>query len=262
MSMQVNERPNIPVEKDAAEFLFNVGYRLAQAEANPNVQTIEGNTYVFFNGKCERFRETDATPAPEPFKVYTMDGLVDWIREDVNNFFAGPMKCVVNVVSPVRVEVTTPSMGVDNKRQLLAVCEYDAPRIDYNRYMDSEDFCIMIQTCFVEDENRDIVLQVARNLVEEQSEQTADDGISQRVVTKSGIQSIDTVIFKNPAILAPLRTFTEIKQPCSPFVVRFREGKQAAIFQADGGKWKVCAVRWIGDYLKEKLFDQNVVVIA
>ena len=258
---------NVPAEdnvmaKDAIEYLVEIGRRIEKAEAEPIIKEIQGETYVFVGGQYERFDEMDPKPAPDSFRAYTLDGLITWIQEDVNHFFDNDEKCVVSVVSPARIEVTTPSKGVNNKRQLLAVCEYESPRIEFDRYMDSEDFCIMVQTCFVEDENRDIVLQVARNLVEEQSEQTADDGISQRVVTKSGIQSIDTVTFRNPAILAPLRTFTEVRQPYSPFVVRFKEGKQAAIFQADGGKWKVEAVQNIGRYLAEALVNENVVVIA
>lgn len=248
--------------KDVIEYLVEVGRKIEKAEAGPIIKEIQGETYVFYRGQYERFDEMDSKPAPDTFRAYTLDGLITWIQEDVNHFFDGDEVCVVSVVSPTKIEVTTPSKGVNNRRHLLAVCEYEAPRIDFNRYMDSEDFCIMMQTCFVEDENRDIVLQVARNLVEEQSEQTADDGISQRVVTKSGIQSIDTVTFRNPAILAPLRTYTEVRQPYSPFVVRFKEGKQAAIFQADGGKWKVEAVQNIGRYLADALVEQHVVVIA
>ena len=48
----------------------------------------------------------------------------------------------------------------------------------------------------------------------------------------------------------------------SPFVVRFKEGKRAAIFEADGGQWQVEAVRRVGAYLRERLTDCNVVVIA
>ena len=104
-----------------------------------------------------------------------------------------------------------------------------------------------LQTCFIPSDCRDVVMRVVNNMTEEQSMQVSDDGVT---------------IFKNPAYLRPMRTFTEVEQVESPFVVRFKEGKRAAIFEADGGQWQVEAVRRVGAYLRERLKDCNVVVIA
>ena len=76
------------------------------------------------------------------------------------------------------------------------------------------------------------------------------------------MQEIDSKVFKNPAPLRPLRTFPEVEQPVSPFVVRFKEGKKAALFNADGGAWKVAAVKSIGSFLRKELEGTNTVVIA
>ena len=249
-------------DKDSLKFLVEVGKEIAEARNKPEIHVIKGETYVCLNGRMERYVEKD-TPAPDVIDIYTLDGLIEWIKTDVNGFFKDPaVKCIVRVASPTAVEVLTPCGGATNSMKQLARCEYAAPKIHFDTYIDSETFGIMIQTNFVEDEYQKVVLQLARNLVEDNSEQTADDGISQRVTVKQGIQAVDSVVFKNPAYLRPLRTFTEIEQPVSPFVIRFKEGKNAAIFQADGGKWKNVAVRSIGDYLRWALSDQNVVVIA
>lgn len=249
--------------KEAMAFLWDKAYYLRSAEEQPQIHQINGETYVAYRGRLERYVAHDAKPAPDSFRAYTLNGLVDWIRHDVNGFFRDPAEvCIVSVTSPTSVKVMTPCKGMKNVSQLLAVCEYDAPRIRFDTYMDSEDFVIMLQTSFVEDLNRDVVLKIASNLNEEQSEQTADDGISQRLTIRSGVQAIDTAVFRNPAFLRPLRTFTEVVQPDSPFVIRFREGKQAAIFEADGNAWKVVAVQNIGEYLRAQLADCNVVVIA
>lgn len=256
---QMNAGENI---KEALAYLVEQGYAKHAAEGEPVIREINGETYVFFAGRVERYQKHDEKPAPSVFEAYTLDGLIEWIRRDVNGFFSGEEKCIVNVTSPTCVKVITPCKGVANAAQKLAVCTYDAPQIKFDRYMDNEDFGIMLQTSFVEDENRDLALQVVRSMVEESSEQIADDGISQRVTIKHGAQMMSTIPFKNPAYLRPLRTFTEVNQPDSPFVIRFKEGKQAAIFEADGGAWRVEAVRRIGEYLQTALADSNVVVIA
>ena len=128
--------------------------------------------------------------------------------------------------------------------------------------MDSEALFVALQTCFIPSDCRDVVMRVVNNMTEEQSMQVSDDGVSQRVMVKSGVQEVDKTIFKNPAYLRPMRTFTEVEQVESPFVVRFKEGKRAAIFETDGGQWQVEAVRRVGAYLRERLKDCNVVVIA
>jgi hypothetical protein len=58
-------------------------------------------------------------------------------------------------------------------------------------------------------------------------------------------------------MLSPYRTFRELNQPESAFIFRMRgggEGKapQCALFEADGGKWKLDAVQaiklWLADF--------------
>lgn len=254
---------NEVMSKDALEYLVDLGKEVNSKENEPQIIEIKGQTYVCLNGRLTRFTEMNALPAPSVFTAYTLDALIEWIKEDVNGFFRdSETRCIVRVTNPNLVEVLTPCTGIENRMQQLAWCSYLAPEIHFDTFMDSEDFAIMIQTNFTEDDNQRVVLQIARNLVEDKSEQTADDGISQRVTIKQGVQAVDSAVFKNPAYLRPLRTFTEVEQPCSPFIVRFKEGKQGAIFEADGGKWKTAAVQTVGRYLEEKLYGMNVVVIA
>ena len=249
--------------RDAIEYLVDLGKSLNDKQNQPQVIEVKGQTYVVLNGTITRYTEMDDVVAPDTFEAFTLSGLIEFIKEDVNGFFKNPKeRCIVRVVNPTLVEVATPCKGVANAMNKLAVCCYVPPKIRFDTFMDSEDFAIMIQTNFLEDDNQRVVLQIARNLVEDKSEATADDGISQRVTIKQGVQSVDSAVFKNPAYLRPLRTFTEVQQPCSPFVVRFKEGKRGAIFEADGGKWKTVAVQTIGAYLKQQLSGLNVVVIA
>jgi len=67
---------------------------------------------------------------------------------------------------------------------------------------------------------------------------------------------------KNPVTLTPYRTFREVAQPVSPFVLRFNEDAQAALFTGDGSVWKLEAVGLIAEYLRHNLLGYNVKVIA
>ena len=60
----------------------------------------------------------------------------------------------------------------------------------------------------------------------------------------------------NPGKLIPYRTFLEVKQPESDFIFRMREGHdgvECAIFEADGGAWKMEAMREISKCLRNYL---------
>ena len=74
---------------------------------------------------------------------------------------------------------------------------------------------------------------------------------------KTGIASKGEAIVPSPVTLKPFRTFVEVEQPLSNFVFRMKQdrydGIQCALFEADGGAWKIAAMREIKTYLKEQL---------
>lgn len=205
----------------------------------------------------------DVGVMPQTFQTFTLKGLVDWIKADVDKLFAKDKPAaLVSVFSPQKVWVYGAIEGEAKQRPALACCIYNAPNIPFDSFVDAEALAITMQATFKQDEARDAVLGVMSNLSEQQSAQTSDDGFSQRVTIKSGVQEIDSKVFKNPAPLRPMRTFPEVEQPVSPFVVRFKEGKKAALFNADGGAWEVAAVKNVGDFLRTSLAGTNTVVIA
>jgi hypothetical protein len=95
--------------------------------------------------------------------------------------------------------------------------------------------------------------------IQTESVQTStDDGVSQTVTARSGIAKLVSMEVPNPVVLRPFRTFPEIEQPASNFVLRMerRDGKlpRVALFETSDNQWKVEAVKKIGTYLR----DQNL----
>lgn len=87
----------------------------------------------------------------------------------------------------------------------------------------------------------------------------ADDGVTQTVTAKQGVAFVQEVAVPNPVTLAPYRSFPEISQVESEFVLRVRAGRSEgelptiALFEADGGRWQLEAVRRVKDYLKQRV---------
>lgn len=55
--------------------------------------------------------------------------------------------------------------------------------------------------------------------------------------------------------LQPYRTFLEVEQPASDFLLRLDKEGRPALYEADGGAWKLEAKRNIAAYLCEQLAD-------
>lgn len=253
-------QPVNPLDADAMQFLYNLGKQSKEYI----VQEIDGATYV--NTKDLTRIKPHEQPAPESFGAKTLSGLVEWLRADVDGMFDVFGTLYVSVCGVNHVRVLSPVFGQDNTRKVLAFCEVDTLDIRLNSYLDPEDFVIMMQTDFCEGENRDAVLKIAGNLRMEQDATTADDGMSQRVTVKQGIAAVGETTVRNPVMLAPHRTFHEVEQPSSPFVLRFKKEDGCppgvALFEADGGAWKIDAIVTVGEWLKRQLEGLNVVVIA
>lgn len=250
------------------EYLYRAG-RSAQKEIEDLRQPIlfedkYGEQYIWEDGSYEKveLRKPEKIVRAEPFETFSLDGLIDYIRMDPEGLFSNGKRHIVRVKSPTLVEVIAPQTGYWRERELVAYCKAVIPDITFGKYMDAEEFQVMVQTCFIGSQNRAIVLQLAGSIRKEQNMQTADDGVSQKVTINQGISTAADVIIKNPVELTPYRTFHEVDQPESPFVLRFNEEGDPALFTGDGSKWKLEAVEAIKEYLKAALEGTNVDVIA
>lgn len=250
------------------EFLFISG-RVAQEEMEALRKPVlfedkHGNQYIYCNGEYESAepRKPEKIVRADSFETFSLDGLIDYILTDPENKFKEGTRHIVRVSTPTLVQIIAPERGYWREREQVAFCQAVIPEIKFGRYMDAEEFQVMVQTCFMDSENRAMVLKLAGSVKKEQNMQTADDGVSQKVTIKSGISTAADVIVKNPVTLTPYRTFHEVEQPESPFVLRFDEDGNPALFTGDGSKWKLEAVAAIRKYLAEALKDANVDVIA
>lgn len=247
------------------EYLVNVGKEISDAKQKPIIEEIDGHKYVFFRGGYERIKtvEPNEERQPNAFEAFSLTGLVDFIKSDVDGLFKDyERRHIVRVTDVDRVEVLSPVTGYYKKRYLVAYCNAIVPHISFDRYMEVEDFQIMLQAKFKPTENRATVLLVSGSLRNEQNVQIGDDGVSQRVTINKGVATVGDVTIKNPVELTPMRTFHEVEQPSSPFVLRFNNEAEAALFEGDGGAWKIKAVENIKNWLRKELAGYNVEVIA
>ena len=203
------------------------------------------------------------TPVPIADKLYlhTLTGLVDYIKSNTDTMAE---KMVVEVQSPTKVYLYS---QLNSKRNREYLIEVDAmlPDFRFDEYLDHEHFCVGVQSKFIDSDDRKNVLKFAGTVENGTVAQYSDDGISQKATIKTGIASKAAAIVPNPVTLKPYRTFLEVDQPASDFIFRMKEYSGSigcALFEADGGAWKIEAMQNIKMYLQKELegLDQFTVI--
>lgn len=200
-------------------------------------------------------------PRAAKIEVHSLSGIVEYVKSK----FDGETDLMVHVESPTEVTVFS-QLNNNRNREYLIKATAMLPSFRYENWYDPETFNIKLQSGFVKNQDRDIVLKVVGNIKEEEVKTFGDNGVSQSVTAKVGVATVGQVEVPNPVALAPYRTFVEVDQPTSNFVFRMKSGPSSALFEADGGAWKLKAMSNIKTYLEEELAEElevgRVTIIA
>lgn len=212
--------------------------------AKPNIVNVNGYSYT------DKPLEIIQTPAVNTVSFNTLRGLVETLKREHANFGD---TIIVNVKSYNRVEVLTAIEEADRTREYPYEANAETTTFEFGRRFDYETMIIALKSKFVETPELLNVVQLLGNITNEQSAQTLDDGFTQNVIVKKGIALKENKTIKPIVKLVPYRTFLEIKQPESEFLLRLHDGNTAALYEADGGAWKLEARKNIADYLRTEL---------
>ena len=191
-------------------------------------------------------------PLAVPLETDSLSSLIQYIKGNIDGT---PKGLFIHVVSPRNVQILLPLNDTRQREILVSATHPDEfqTRI-FGDYFDIEQFIIKMKTRFVETDASLNVIKLVGNIRDEKVAKVSDDGISQKVTTSTGVASITDMVIPNPVILKPYRTFFEIEQPASPFLLRMKQGQagqmpSCALFEADGGMWEKEAMSSIREYL-------------
>lgn len=271
-------------------FLSDAINAIADLARKPLEESREIITKEFFGRPYYKNKEGRPVPVPYPETrtpdrhIYnSLDALVAMIREEalglqfpVFDSAAGESayytpKLFVVVADQKNVSVRTSSNVRDYQAVSLyhAQCDVTASFRPGCQY-DHETFMILLRSQFQPSEDRDYLLELLSNVTSEATVKSEDNGLGQQVSVNTGIRNVQMRPVKSIVCLRPYRTFQEIEQPESEFLVRLsvEEGGaiSIALHEADGGMWKLDARRKIAAYLADALREEidigKVVVTA
>lgn len=218
--------------------------------------TVDGRNYLTGD-----WREI-VPPAVTPFSLRTLTGLVDVVKAAPDSFH--PDEWIAHVLTPTKVIVEAKSDDEYGRRAVFASCELLAAEpYPFGRFLDREAFVIGLLSQFVESDELIGLLRLTSSMSNDAATLSEDDGVSQKVTVKSGIALKELATVRPRWVLKPYRTFREIDQPASMclFRVKGEAGSvpSCALFEADGGTWRLDAVLAIKAWLEGKGLGLSVV---
>ena len=240
--------------KEALQYLVGL--------APPTKFEIEG---AIFSDKPLTHIPEPAPPMPGSFAVITLTGLIGLVKDaKIEELYEPGVVC--QVLGCDKAQLVDRVADQFGRRQLYITAALPQPcDFPFGRFLDHSDFIISLQMRFDPAGSPDLeyLVRIASALTTEKVSESLDDGVSQKVGLRQGISLQGTEKIRPRVTLAPYRTFREIDQPASAFLFRVKQDGDeiptCALFEADGGAWKLQAMERIAEYLKDKLAPIPVV---
>ena len=227
-----------------------------------DVQVIEHNNAKYSNEKLIKLPEL----SPDHVSAKSLASIVEMVSAELDHPRIAGLKIIIQVEGPTKVKVFT-SLGENLDRKELYAANAEIPTLQLNTFIDLEAMNIHLKSCFVPAEQRENLIMLLGSVTEEAIKTSSDDGFSQSVVARKGIAMSQNVNVPSIVKLTPYRTFLEVDQPESEFLCRMQAGPKVALYEADGGAWRLQARKNIKQYfrwdmdLAPLIADKRVVIL-
>ena len=192
----------------------------------------------------------------------SLDAVVKMLKAELPDFTDGTEPVFVRIVDHKNVEVFTRADKKETRTwPYSAVCR----DTDFKEGWREQDKAIIeVKSRFIPTEDSEYLLGLISRINNDEGVKSEDNGVSQTVVVKKGVQLAATEAVKPRLRLIPFRTFREVPQPESEFILRLDNNGNVGLFEADGGIWKIEAKINIKNYLERELANEvasGVVVV-
>lgn len=226
-------------------------------------RTVEVDGQIFSEHKLQ---PVYFTPRADELTVHSLLGFCTYINDGFDGLSKDDVMVVVSGID--RAELVSKLFGKDKQRETIIAAELcEVEKFPFGKFMTQEEFAIKFRSLFVPSDKNDTnyVLSFVSRLHGGTAITTEDDGITQQVGVSRGVSGkmTEKATLKPIVKLAPYRTFREIEQPESEFLLRTRLGDNetplVALFEADGGAWRISAMRRIAEYIANMCSDVKII---
>lgn len=223
-----------------------------QKTTQPLIQEVGGSTFAI-NGDGNAREILPNIYHPDTLPLHSLEALVKMVQTEAVN-----MDTPLYITIPNHLTVRCFGQPDANARYFRQVY-YEAKATDVpgfqDGFRDQEKAIIELRSRFAPGEGVDYLLDLLSRVSKDSGVTTNDNGVSQTVEARQGVALKTTVQVKPRVPLRPFRTFQEVEQPESEFLLRLDEEGNIGLFEADGGMWKLTARQTVKAFLEAKLAD-------
>lgn len=234
-----------------------------QSMSAPTLHTIGNATFSITGENNVKELQSEIFTA-STLELHSLDALVKMIRTEGLNMHDAPI--YINIPDHLMVECfISPCPEARYIRPTLyRVLATDVPGFDGGNTMGFETAMIAIRTRFQKSIDTDYALKLLSDITCGSKVTFNDNGIATSVITKTGVSLQSNEAIRPILSLCPYRTFQEVAQPSSEFLIRVSE-RVITFTEADGGMWKLTARETVKAYFDEHLapeIEAGTVVVA
>ena len=209
---------------------------------------IHGDTY----SDRELVRVAPHIDRPARISVSSLDSIVQLVCHELDMFTNLPVFIRAEDARAVSVFTTYDDvMARDNLYR--AECDVPGFRDGFREY---DAAIIELRSRFAPSPGVDYLLDLLSRISKDNGVTTSDNGVSQTVEARQGVSLRTMVAVKPRVALRPYRTFLEVEQPESEFLLRLDDNGNVGLFEADGGMWRQTAKASILAYFEARLSDE------
>lgn len=238
-----------------------------QQTTQPQITTI-GNSTFAVNASGDATEIRPCIDHPETLNLHSLDALVKLVQtEAIKGITANsPYILYITIPDPLNIRCFgQPNPDARYFRQLYySVRASDVPGFQ-DGFRDQEKAIIELRSRFAPSEGVDYLLDLLSRISKDSGVTSTDNGVSQTVEARQGVALKNMVTLRPRVALRPFRTFQEVEQPESEFLLRMNAEGDIGLFEADGGMWKLQARKTIKEFLENALQDEiaaGVIYIA
>ena len=233
-----------------------------QKTTQPQIVEIDGRTFAVSNeGGYTELRPT--IDHPNFLTLHSLDALVKLVRTE-----ASRAETPIYITIPDHLTVRCfgrPQPGAQFFRQgYYEATATDVPGWGEKVQLGFNEAQIAMRTRFQETTDTIYALKLLSDICCGAKVVYNDNGIATTVTTQKGVALQSNEQIRPIITLKPYRTFQEVEQPESIFLIRVNE-RGITFTEADGGMWKLKARQTVKAFLEEQLAEEvagNSVYIA
>ncbi len=234
-----------------------------QKTTQPLIHEVEGATFVI-NAEGEYQEMLPSIFHPDTLSLNSLDALIKMIKTEAPRFTEAPL--YITIPNHLMVQCFTQPEPTERffRQFFYEVKATDVPGWAEKNTLGFEEAQIALRTRFQETPDTLYAMKLVSDISLGAKVIYNDNGIATTITTQKGVALQTNEQIRPLVKLRPYRTFQEVEQPESIFLIRVSD-RGISFIEADGGMWKLKARETVKAFLEKALakeIEKGTVYVA